>query len=157
MKEHEFKNALNCSMMGMKYLPLSSNRVWKHMILNHGARNEKEVRNLIESNFDGETKKSGIYVYKRGDITLYVGQSKHLPVRFMQHYIGTFEQTGGDRTGRHYEFHKKYFRNKKIVVFWTEIEKKELDVMEEILTYLLDPLYVKWLEKWKKRGARRRA
>lgn len=119
-----------------KYLPLS---IWKSFKLKHGDKtifkeNIKAIREKVG-------KKKGLYIYKRGRKTLYVGEGKLLD-RISSHYKESLN-SANIRLG---EAWHKFFSSMKhkgwISIYWKEEDRGEnRKVLESMLEYVLKPAF----------------
>lgn len=115
---------------------------WQSFYLNHSAPSNNterlEVRSFIKSKIGNN--KSGLYLYEdlRGNI-LYIGIGK-LVERIDSHFLESFKQVSGDRTGKWHRFFSSH--QGRLKVYWLEIQEREEQLLlESILTYYYKPLF----------------
>lgn len=99
----------------------------------------KHVREYITS----YTKKSnGIYVYKNElDHVLYIGKGKPIKDRLYSHFIETYKQVSGDRSGKWHRFFNHHHGNMR--VYWIELEDEGIrKFVEHLLTEEYKPNFI---------------
>ena len=117
-------------------LPLNH---WKFFELEHGKKaifNENLTKISREVN-----KRSGIYIYKKGERILYIGKAVSLFGRLKSHNRESFEMVPGDRKdGSYHNFFSANNNCGKLNIFWMEIKiEEERVVFEAMLQHLLKP------------------
>lgn len=93
------------------------------------------INNMVEN-------KNGLYAYKdiHGNL-LYIGKGKPLKDRIYSHYIESYKQVTGDRSGKWHRFFNKHHGNLK--VFWIELEDESIrQFVENILTEQYQPEFL---------------
>lgn len=119
-----------------KYLPLS---IWKHFKLKHGDKTV--LKESIKTMGEKVGKRKGLYVYKKGGKTLYVGEGKLLD-RISSHYRESLNSTDIKQG----ETWHKFFSTKKhkgwVSIYWKEEDREEnRKVLESMLEYVLKPAF----------------
>ncbi|MFL0361670.1 GIY-YIG nuclease family protein [Pseudobacillus sp. 179-B 2D1 NHS] len=123
------------------YYPLTS-PLWNSFRLAQVVPNSNQEKQtnikLIESNLSD---KKGIYVY--GDAAqeiLYVGKGRPIKSRIKSHYNKLLKIGSDSRRDVFFQDNQGTF-----TVFWLEIEEKEeRELVEHLLSFLLNPKYKKW-------------
>jgi len=131
-----YKNLFRSFLEKHGFLPL---RHWKCFKLEHGKKaifrsNLVKIRKEVEN-------KSGIYIYEKGKMILYIGKAVSLFGRIKSHNRESFESVPGDRKDS--GFHKFFSARKncgKLKVYWKEVKVEEGRVVfETMLQYFLEP------------------
>ena len=133
--ETDMKKKIRKFLEDNNFLPYSK---WNHFELVHGNPDyKKEVEKEIRRNVGT---KNGLYIYERNGELLYIGKGKPLFVRIKSHYMESYTNVPGDRTG---VWHKFFSLHKgKVRIYWKELEDEKIrEIIEEILTYVLNPKF----------------
>ncbi|MCD8509737.1 MAG: hypothetical protein LRY73_07590 [Bacillus sp. (in: Bacteria)] len=101
--------------------------------------NLQKVKQYITSHTEN---KNGLYAYKdQHNNLLYIGKGKPIKERIYSHFIETYKQVSGDRSGKwHRFFHKHHGRLK---VYWIELEDESVrKFVEHVLTEEYQPVFL---------------
>jgi excinuclease UvrABC nuclease subunit len=116
---------------------------WNYFKITHAPPENESVRRNVRKTIKNITGlKNGIYVYKDfNDIVLYIGKAKPLKNRLYDHYMESFRQSSGDRTGRWFRFFQMY--QGEINVYWKEVEDETIRIfVESVLTEIHKPVFL---------------
>lgn len=118
-------------------------------ILHKGSiPNSKKKKEDFEKIKNQVSKKSGLYIYKKGKI-IYVGKGKPLLGRIKNHYRSAYEEVPGDTKNK--KFHKFFSSGAnlgKLKIYWREEKDEKIrQVIEKMLDYVLEPTFDKYEPK----------
>ncbi len=123
------------------FLPYES---WRKFSIQHDIKNEVQVPRLKDDFERNKIKesvrhKSGIYIYKKGSKVIYIGKAKKLRSRLNAHYTESYKKPSSKSNAkRWYDFFSKH--RGKLTIYWKEVtNEKERRVLEQMLTFILDP------------------
>jgi hypothetical protein len=96
---------------------------WNCFVLEHKVtpcNDLKKVRQYVNNHIQNT---NGLYAYKDmfGNI-LYIGKGKPIKDRVYSHYIETYKQVSGDRSGKWHRFFNKYHDN--LTIYWFYLKMK---------------------------------
>lgn len=144
----DFNNKFKTFLKKNNFLPLSC---WSSFAIMHGIKDiyRKNTEEIIRPDVGN---KAGIYVYKKGKRTLYIGKAKLLRDRIKSHCRASFEEVPGDtRFNTWYMFFSDSRNKGKLQVFWKEVEtEKERVIFEKMLQYVLNPEFDPWREQFER-------
>lgn len=135
------KNDIEKLLENKGYYPLITT-LWKSFKFTQVKPKSEQERQLklriIESNVRNF---KGIYVYKNAaEEVLYIGKGNPLKSRIISHYNKLSKINKVNRRDA-------FFQNNQgtMTIFWLEIEwEEEREIVEHLLSYLLEPKYKKW-------------
>ncbi len=144
-EKYNLQKDLQTILANYKILPCES---WKKPLRIHHFKPERakenknstfrQIRDGIEKTEDGN-EKEGLYIYRKGGRTLYVGEGK-LVKRIESHYIESYKEVP-ERSKKWYAFFSKHLGE--LTVCWRECKDEELrKTYEKMLTFVLKPEFM---------------
>jgi len=116
--------------------------IWNCFVLEHKVtvcNDLKKVRQYINNHIPNT---NGLYAYKdRFGKLLYLGKGSPIKNRVYSHYIETYKQVSGDKSGKWHRFFNKHHGN--LTIYWIELEDESIrKFVEHILTEEYKPEFL---------------
>jgi len=153
-ENRSFKEGIKEILEENNFLPISETD-WKCLTVIHTEPSEDSEKRRTNSKIRsslGDKRKKGVYVYKKektGEI-LYVGRG-NLYGRITQHYRESYVRV--PETHRYKKWYEFFSSHKgKLNVFWKEMEAEKGEVIESMLSYVMEPAFVSFKSNRRLRG-----
>lgn len=118
------------------------NHNWNCFEIEHKVTPCSDLRKIKQYITSQTQSKNGLYAYEDqfGNL-LYIGKGKPIKERLYSHYIETYKQVSGDRSGRWHKFFNKHQGILK--VYWIELEDESVrKFVENVLTEIYKPEFL---------------
>ena len=137
------KKEITKALEAINYFPLNKKNKWMPLVINHQKPKKGESSKTYKHIRDNVKKYDGIYIFKdRSNRTLYIGKGKPIANRLIDHYKKSF--TAPSKDSKYKKWNRFFSAYKgKLTVYWKEIEdEKDRIVIEQMLTYILNPKFI---------------
>jgi excinuclease UvrABC nuclease subunit len=128
-------------MQEQKLMPINEHN-WNYFEIDHQDTPCNDLRKIKQYITNHTQNKNGLYAYKdQYDNLLYVGKGKPIKERLYSHYIETYKQVSGDRSGKWHRFFNKHHGT--IKLYWIELEDEGVrKFVEHVLTDEYNPEFL---------------